>query len=137
LKNLHDRQSWRKKGRRRLEDALARLDGDRAPLSNWSSWASERLRAHGLPRPLLEHRFTRPDGTLIAQVDLFWPEARLVVELDGRTFHSSPAQMATDRRRDANLAALGVVVLRFTWEQYNDGDYFVDAIKRVFHLRVA
>jgi very-short-patch-repair endonuclease len=34
-------------------------------------------------------------------VDVFWPEWKLVVELDGRPYHSSPRSYETDRIRDA------------------------------------
>ncbi|GEK79388.1 endonuclease domain-containing protein [Agrococcus baldri] len=41
----------------------------------------------------------------------------LVIEIDSATWHGSPAQMANDRRRDAQLTALGYRVVRFTYEQ--------------------
>ena len=42
---------------------------------------------------------------------------RLVVEVDGQEFHSSPEQFESDRRRDALLSALGYRVLRFSYRQ--------------------
>ncbi len=56
----------------------------------------------------------------VGWVDLL-VEGRLVVEIDGYAYHSSPQQFADDRRRDAALAAMGFEVLRFTW---------VDAVRR-------
>ena len=35
--------------------------------------------------------------------DMLWREARLIVELDGRDAHSTPAQLAADARRQAEL----------------------------------
>jgi hypothetical protein len=34
------------------------------------------------------------------QVDFYWPGERLVVEVDGRAYHTSPRAFSRDRRRD-------------------------------------
>jgi very-short-patch-repair endonuclease len=51
------------------------------------------------------------------EVDFLWREQRLVVEIDGRAFHSSPNAFEMDRRRDAVLTAAGYQVMRVTWHQ--------------------
>ncbi len=51
------------------------------------------------------------------EVDFLWPAARLVVEIDGRAFHSSPDMFERDRGRDAALTGAGYRVQRFTWLQ--------------------
>jgi very-short-patch-repair endonuclease len=48
---------------------------------------------------------------------MLWREARLIVELDGRDAHSTAAQLAADRRRQAKLEARGYTVVRSTWAQ--------------------
>ncbi len=48
--------------------------------------------------------------------DMLWREARLIVELDGRAAHHTPAQLAADARRQAELERLGYTVLRFPWD---------------------
>jgi very-short-patch-repair endonuclease len=48
------------------------------------------------------------------EIDRFWPERRLVVELDGRPYHVAVADMEKDRIKDAALQRLGYVPLRFT-----------------------
>jgi very-short-patch-repair endonuclease len=53
-------------------------------------------------------------------VDFFWPTERLVVEIDGFAFHSSKPKFEKDRRRDAELAAAGLRVVRITWRQLVD-----------------
>jgi very-short-patch-repair endonuclease len=42
---------------------------------------------------------------------------RLVIECDSRQFHGGPDQRLRDLRRDADLAALGFIVLRFDYAQ--------------------
>lgn len=51
------------------------------------------------------------------EVDFFWPRTRLVVEVDGRGYHSSPRAFETDRVRDAKLARARCPVLRITDER--------------------
>lgn len=51
------------------------------------------------------------------EVDFLWRTERLVVEIDGFAFHSSPGAFERDRRRDAMLAAAGLRVVRVTWRQ--------------------
>jgi hypothetical protein len=54
------------------------------------------------------------DGRLV-RLDAAYPEARVAVELDGAAFHGSRAARERDLRRDSALAALGWVVLRFSY----------------------
>lgn len=49
------------------------------------------------------------------EVDAYWPEHRLVVELDGRENHSTPAQRRRDHARDVALRAHGISVVRYDW----------------------
>ena len=48
------------------------------------------------------------------EVDFLWREARLVVEVDAYSTHSSPWAFERDRRKDAELTAMGLTVQRFT-----------------------
>ena len=57
------------------------------------------------------------------EVDFFWPDQRLVVEVDGLAFHSSNRAFERDRRRDARLVAAGLAVMRVTWQQIADEPY--------------
>jgi very-short-patch-repair endonuclease len=45
-------------------------------------------------------------------VDFFWPEHRLVVEVDSYRFHHTPADRAADRRKERTLKTAGCTVLR-------------------------
>lgn len=91
-------------------------------------------RSHGLPLPSLNvvlHGI---------EVDAYWPEAGLVVELDGYEWHRTRAAFERDRERDARLAAAGLRVLRFSWRQLRRGSAVAQAIRkstRARALRVA
>ena len=49
--------------------------------------------------------------------DMLWRERRLIVELDGGEAHHTPAQLAGDERRQAQLESLGYTVFRFGWAE--------------------
>ena len=65
----------------------------------------------GLPRPQT-NAMVGPH-----EVDFLWPEHRLIVETDGAATHLTPQAFEDDRRRGAQLTALGYRVVRFTWRQ--------------------
>jgi Protein of unknown function (DUF559) len=50
------------------------------------------------------------------QVDAYWAEANLVVELDGGGNHSSRAQIRRDRSNELTLRSHGVRVVRYDWD---------------------
>ncbi|MBT8402879.1 MAG: DUF559 domain-containing protein [Gemmatimonadetes bacterium] len=54
------------------------------------------------------------------EVDFYWPDAGLVVEVDGFASHHSRRAFERDRRRDADLVAKGLRVMRVTWRQLED-----------------
>jgi very-short-patch-repair endonuclease len=89
--------------RREQEPALTRSDTEKRML--------RLVRAAELPQPDL--------NVLIGpyEVDMYWPEARLAVELDSYTFHGTRQAFEHDRARDAKLQSSGLPVLRFTRRQ--------------------
>jgi len=68
-------------------------------------------REFGLPTPIVN---ARVEGY---EVDALFLEARVVVELDGWSFHSSRRSFERDRERDTVLLAAGYVTVRITWER--------------------
>ncbi|MBS1891958.1 MAG: DUF559 domain-containing protein [Actinobacteria bacterium] len=73
------------------------------------------LDVHRLPRPRLNFWLSIGDDRF--QVDCFWPEARLVGELDGFRSHGTRRAFGSDRRRDRKLGAAGYRVVRITENQ--------------------
>jgi very-short-patch-repair endonuclease len=95
-------------GRRGIRKLRALLGGYSRTDSNLERRFLRLVDRAGLPRPLAQAEL---EGL---RVDFFWPEFALVVETDGLTYHRTPAQQATDRRRDQVLTAAGFTCLRFT-----------------------
>lgn len=64
------------------------------------------------------------------EVDFLWRDARLIVETDGRAYHSHFAAQRRDREKTNRLQTLGFTVLRFTWQDVTqDADAVVAAIR--------
>jgi very-short-patch-repair endonuclease len=53
------------------------------------------------------------------EADIFFPEHKLVVELDSWEYHSDRAQFESDRDRDPDLLAAGIATVRLTWERFS------------------
>ena len=92
----------------RLRLQLADVDGRSESIIE--SLSRFRCRALGLP---VRIQVALAPGV---RVDLLIGD-RLVVEVDGREYHSDPAAFERDRVRDARLTALGYRVLHFSYSQ--------------------
>jgi hypothetical protein len=53
-------------------------------------------------------------------VDAFWPDRRLVVQVDGWRGHRTPAQLQHDHQQDLQLRLAGYVVLRYAYRQLTE-----------------
>jgi very-short-patch-repair endonuclease len=67
------------------------------------------------------------------EVDAHWPDAHLVVEVDGAETHATRTAFHRDRRRDRALAAQGVQVLRVTWPDLEEK--LVDQLRAILRRR--
>jgi hypothetical protein len=84
-----------------------------------------------LPRPERKSGLERAFDELLAQhpeipaprrnihvhgweIDCYWPEQRLAVELDGRPYHRAVRDLERDRVKDAKLLRVGIRVMRIT-----------------------
>src|SRR5262249_13156844 len=69
----------------------------------------ERMR---LAEPMVNPKVRTAGGGI--EVDLFWPEVRLCVELDSRPVHERLATRLEDERRDEGLRGEGHTVVRLS-----------------------
>jgi very-short-patch-repair endonuclease len=98
-----------RRGLRQTIDLIA--DGVRSELEAHGVLTVFRHRS--MPASVGQHRVQLPAKTV--WLDRAWPEAKLAVELDSAQHHTSPEDRRKDLARDRELAALGWVVLRFTY----------------------
>jgi very-short-patch-repair endonuclease len=93
----------------RLQDIIA--DGPAPTRSALEDAMLRLLKRHGLPRPEV-------NATIGAdEVDLHFPHANLVVELDGWRYHGTRVRHRLDARKQARLEAAGLRVMRADWDQ--------------------
>lgn len=105
-----------KRGVRNLCDVLDLLGpGDGIPRSELERLLDPVLVLAGLPPALHEHPLPG-SGDLVGFVDRCWPDARLIVEADGRRWHERRQQQLRDRERDLLAMEAGWIVVRLMWE---------------------
>jgi hypothetical protein len=96
---------------------LARNGRDMVPQNRLERLALQVFKSAGLPNPVCQYPAPwNPDE----RVDLALPEARLIIELDGRRWHGRQRDFENDRRRDNAAVSAGWRVLRFTWPRLRE-----------------
>lgn len=113
LETAMDRAPTRK-GVARLRNLLSAEHGPALTRSQAEALMCRRCETAGLPRPSVNERICG------LEVDFLWRDARLVVEVDGGTFHRHPRAFERDRKRDQILVAAGYRVIRVTWRQLTE-----------------
>lgn len=109
-----------KRGMGRLVKVLA----DRAPGEPVSDSELERMllravRFAGLADPVAQ--FPHPGRVPgKGRVDFAYPDARLILEADGRRWHQRIADLKRDRARDNEAARAGWLTMRFMWEELDN-----------------
>ncbi|MGH3437159.1 MAG: hypothetical protein ACRDRN_11910 [Sciscionella sp.] len=90
-----------------------------------------KLKDAGVPLPVPQYRVYASGGREVARLDGAYPECKLGLEYDGRSVHDTPDAVFRDRARQNDLAALGWMLLRFTWwDVMADGAHFVRTVER-------
>jgi hypothetical protein len=109
----------------RARVVLTLVDGRaQSPPESWVRVACVRA---GLPTPIPQY-VVEVDGIFLAQVDLAWPEAKLVVEYEG-AYHFDDVQIRKDDRRYARLVAEGWRVIRLSSADLRDLDAVIARIR--------
>jgi very-short-patch-repair endonuclease len=71
-------------------------------------------RDHSLPQPQFNVNVAG------YELDAYWPDANLAVEIDGARTHHTRRAFHEDRARDRRLATQGIRVVRVTWLDLDD-----------------
>ncbi|HEX2232632.1 MAG TPA: type IV toxin-antitoxin system AbiEi family antitoxin domain-containing protein [Thermoleophilaceae bacterium] len=114
-----------RRGRAKLDRILA----DYTPTPFTRSEAERRFlkmcARNGLPRPRVNMNIAG------YEVDFLWPEQALAVEVDGASAHLTQQAFQRDRRRDRDLAAKGIRVVRVTWRDLEEGRALAHQMKAI------
>ena len=95
------------------------------------------LEGSRLPPPLHEHPLPGVGGRE-GFVDRYWPEARMIVELDGRRWHTRRQQVVADQDRMLQAQAVGIETTRLLWEHVvHDPDGTATALSTIYERRLA
>ncbi len=115
----HARQG--RDGTVRFRQALELIRPDERPAASpWSREVAAGVHATGLPYPHLEEEIRTSDGDVVAQVDLSFDSALLIL-LDGFNFHGKRrAQTNKDRLQRQRLRSMGFEVLEFTRDRWTE-----------------
>ena len=103
----------------RLEDVQARATGTLRELVTTAAPTRSKLE-RDLRKILHEHQLAQPISNGFVhgyEVDLHWPEHRLIAELDGWLYHGHQRAFESDRERDLVLAVHGWRTVRLTAAQ--------------------
>lgn len=108
--------------------------GCHSPLEMWGHqrvFADKRLPASRCQVPV-----TLPSG--LVYLDRLYDAELVNVELDGAAYHGAPGQRERDLRRDAALAALGYLTVRFSHLRLHaDPDGVIEELRAILSMRRA
>jgi hypothetical protein len=87
------------------------------------------LQRSKLPQPMAQWVVHDGAGLFVARADFAYPEANLLIELDGFAYHSDRESFQRDRIRQNRLVSLGYNVLRFTyWDVLAGPEFVIDTL---------
>jgi hypothetical protein len=145
-KAVHEAEVQRKFDLKAIERTLARLPGRTGrhrlrrvlvaykPDPHFTRSGAERrfvafCERHGLPMPEVN---TWVHGH---EIDAYWPDATLAVEIDGGQVHHTRRAFHEDRARDRHLATFGIQVARVTEPDFDDEARLASELRTVRRLR--
>lgn len=71
------------------------------------------------------------------EVDAFWPDANLIVELDGYAAHGTRRAFQADRERDRRLIAAGFRAIRLTLLDLANGRSLAQELRGLLKSRMS
>jgi very-short-patch-repair endonuclease len=110
-----------RKGATHLAALLERQHGTTLTRSEAEELFLDLVRQAQLPPPRVNARVAG------YEVDFFWPEHNVIVEVDGYRFHSTRRAFEHDHRKEADLRAAGFILLRVSFDQLDRESYAVIA----------
>ena len=99
------------RGRGRGLEVAAQANPLRESPAESASWAY--FMRHGVPLPQPQVVILARDGRFIARVDFWWEGSKVVGECDGRMKYQSPEDIYAEKRREDELRAEGLSVIRW------------------------
>ncbi len=84
---------------------------------------------HGIKGWVANEILRLGDATYVP--DVMFKAERLVIEIDGREFHSDRVAFESDRKRQNELVKAGWTVLRFTWAMLDEPEWVIETIRTV------
>jgi very-short-patch-repair endonuclease len=133
LHQLEDlvRRFPRNPGSRRLRPLLDPPDGN-PTRSHLEDDFVAFARRYKLPRPQVNVQVVG------RQVDAWYPEERVIVEIDSWEFHSDRDTFETDREKDAAALELGIATVRLTKRRMRESpEHEADRVRRILRARRA
>lgn len=103
-----------------LRALLEERYGSEVEESPLEQWFLRELRMRGLPRPVTQLQVDDEDGAFVARVDVAYPEARIIVELDSLEWHFNRTSFSKDPATRLRLRRLGWFVLEVTKDMLTD-----------------
>jgi hypothetical protein len=114
-----------------------RSPGEPEPRSTLERRVDALFEDAGLPSPLREYPLPSGSG-FRGIVDRAWPEALVILEIDGRSWHAREAAMASDRARDRRAARAGWLTLRVLGDEVREcPELVVDDVVSAYQMRLA
>ncbi len=104
-------------------------EGPEPTLTELEKRGLQLIRKAGLPKPRAQ--WHTPAG----RVDFYWPEARLILEMDSFRWHSRRSAFEGDRSRDLEHLADGIATPRVTWFQALQ-PRTIDRLRRIYRNRL-
>jgi len=105
------RRAGRHAGRAVLQDIVSGYTTSTFTRSEAEERFLALVRRGGLPHPLVNAK------RLGYEIDFFWPDHGVAVEIDGFAFHRTRDRFEDDHERDRKLRKAGITVIRVTWGQ--------------------